>query len=93
MSFIALPALPAGEELAAAPLLAAHPEHSYLKPILKDMESGPWMAFGVGEPKMTSSRIGCPTLSKLHMVTATLLRAASVTIARMESTTRSGWSR
>ena len=35
--------------LSAAPFLAAHPEYSYLKPILKDMPAGPWTKFSAGE--------------------------------------------
>lgn len=40
---------PCGENFYAAPFLAAHPEYSYLKPILKDMPSGPWTKFQPGE--------------------------------------------
>jgi hypothetical protein len=40
---------PCGEDFLAAPFLAAHPEYSWMKPILKDMISGPWTAFSVGE--------------------------------------------
>jgi hypothetical protein len=42
---------PCGEDFLAAPFLAAHPEYNYLKPILKDMKSGPWTAFAAGEKK------------------------------------------
>jgi Phospholipase B len=42
---------PCGEDFVAAPFLAAHPEYSYLKPILKDMPSGPWTEFTAGEKK------------------------------------------
>ena len=42
---------PCGEDFLAAPFLAAHPEYSYLKPILKDMKSGPWTSFTAGEKK------------------------------------------
>jgi hypothetical protein len=42
---------PCGEDFLAAPFLAAHPEFSYLKPILKDMKSGPWTTFTAGERK------------------------------------------
>ncbi len=42
---------PCGEDFIAAPFLAAHPEYSYLKPILKDMPSGPWTEFTAGEKK------------------------------------------
>jgi hypothetical protein len=40
---------PCGEDFVAAPFLAVHPEYAYLKPILKDMPSGPWTAFQAGE--------------------------------------------
>ena len=40
---------PCGEDFLAAPFLAAHPEYTYLKPILKDMKSGPWTTFASGE--------------------------------------------
>ncbi len=40
---------PCGENFYAAPFLAAHPEYAYLKPILKDMPSGPWTKFRAGE--------------------------------------------
>ena len=42
---------PCGEDFIAVPFLAAHPEYSYLKPILKDMPSGPWTEFTAGEKK------------------------------------------
>jgi Phospholipase B len=42
---------PCGEDFLAAPFLAAHPEYTYLKPILKDMPSGPWTEFEAGEKK------------------------------------------
>jgi hypothetical protein len=42
---------PCGEDFLAAPFLAAHPVYSYLKPILKDMPSGPWTKFSAGEKK------------------------------------------
>jgi hypothetical protein len=51
MSLIAHAGHPCGEDFLAAPFLAAHPEYSYLKPILKDMKSGPWTAFTAGEKK------------------------------------------
>ena len=40
---------PCGEDFIAAPFLSAHPEYSYLKPILKDMKAGPWTEFTAGE--------------------------------------------
>jgi hypothetical protein len=51
MSLIAHAGHPCGEDFLAAPFLAAHPEYSYLKPILKDMKSGPWTTFAAGEKK------------------------------------------
>ena len=51
MSLIAHAGHPCGEDFLAAPFLAAHPEYSYLKPILKDMKSGPWTTFSAGEKK------------------------------------------
>ncbi len=39
---------PCGEDFLAAPFLKAHPEYEYLKPILKDMKSGPWTKFESG---------------------------------------------
>ena len=49
MSLMAHAGHPCGEDFLAAPFLAAHPEYGYLKPILKDMISGPWTAFSAGE--------------------------------------------
>jgi hypothetical protein len=49
MSLIGHAGHPCGEDFLAAPFLAAHPEYSYLKPILKDMKSGPWTTFTAGE--------------------------------------------
>jgi hypothetical protein len=49
MSLIAHAGHPCGEDFHAAEFLAGHPEYAYLKPILKDMPSGPWTAFHAGE--------------------------------------------
>ena len=49
LSLVAHAGHPCGEDFLAAPFLAAHPEYSYLKPVLKDMISGPWTAFSAGE--------------------------------------------
>ncbi|MGD0520465.1 MAG: C45 family peptidase [Terracidiphilus sp.] len=49
LSLVAHAGHPCGEDFLAAPFLAAHPEYGYLKPILKDMISGPWTAFAAGE--------------------------------------------
>ncbi|MGA2673738.1 MAG: C45 family peptidase [Terracidiphilus sp.] len=51
MSLVAHAGHPCGEDFLAAPFLAAHPGYSYLKPILKDMKSGPWTTFAAGEKK------------------------------------------
>ncbi len=51
LALIAHAGHPCGEDFVAAPFLAAHPEYSYLKPILKDMPSGPWTKFSAGEKK------------------------------------------
>jgi len=51
MMLIAHAGHPCGDDFLAAPFLAAHPEYSYLKPILKDMKSGPWTTFAAGEKK------------------------------------------
>ncbi len=51
LSLIAHAGHPCGEDFLAAPFLAAHPEYNYLKPILKDMKSGPWTTFAAGEKK------------------------------------------
>jgi len=51
LSLIAHAGHPCGEDFLAGPFLAAHPEYGYLKPILKDMKSGPWTAFTAGEKK------------------------------------------
>ena len=48
LSLIAHAGHPCGEDFLAAPFLAAHPEYGYLKPILKDMKSGPWTKFAAG---------------------------------------------
>jgi len=49
LSLVARAGHPCGEDFLVAPFLAAHPEFSYLKPILKDMKAGPWTTFSAGE--------------------------------------------
>jgi len=49
LSLVARAGHPCGEDFFAAPFLDAHPEFSYLKPILKDMKAGPWTQFSAGE--------------------------------------------
>jgi hypothetical protein len=51
LSLIARAGHPCGEDFLAAPFLEEHPEYGYLKPILKDMPSGPWTKFAAGEKK------------------------------------------
>lgn len=51
MSLIGHAGHPCGEDFLAAPFLKAHPEFEYLRPILKDMKSGPWTTFVSGEGK------------------------------------------
>jgi hypothetical protein len=49
MTLIAHAGHPCGEDFLAAPFLAAHPEFSYLKPVLRDMKAGQWTEFKSGE--------------------------------------------
>jgi len=49
LALIARAGHPCGEDFIAAPFFAAHPEFSYLKPILKDMKAGPWTQFSAGD--------------------------------------------
>jgi hypothetical protein len=49
MSLVAHAGHPCGDDFHAAAFLAAHPEYSYLHPILKDMPSGPWTRFSASE--------------------------------------------
>jgi len=49
MSLVAHAGHPCGDDFHAAEFLAAHPEYSYLHPILMDMKSGPWTRFSAGE--------------------------------------------
>jgi Phospholipase B len=51
LSLIAHAGHPCGDDFLAAPFLDAHPEYSYLKPVLKDMPSEPWTKFAAGEKK------------------------------------------
>jgi hypothetical protein len=51
LSLIAHAGHPCGEDFLAGPFLEAHPEYGYLKPVLKDMPSGPWTSFSAGEKK------------------------------------------
>jgi hypothetical protein len=49
MELVAHAGHPCGDDFLAAPFLKAHPEYAYLKPILRDMKSGPWTVFKAGE--------------------------------------------
>jgi Phospholipase B len=49
MSFIGRAGHPCGEDFKVAPFLAAHPEFAWQKPILHDMNAGPWTKFSAGE--------------------------------------------
>ena len=49
MALVAHAGHPCGDDFHAAEFLTAHAEYAYLKPILKDMPSGPWTAFHAGE--------------------------------------------
>lgn len=49
MSFVARAGHPCGEDFRAEPFLAVHPEFAWQRPILKDMEAGPWATFASGE--------------------------------------------
>ncbi|MGB6975107.1 MAG: C45 family peptidase [Terracidiphilus sp.] len=51
MELVARAGHPCGEDFHAAPFLAAHPQYDYLKPVLKDMNAGPWSTFTAGEHK------------------------------------------
>ena len=51
LSFIGRAGHPCGEDFKAAPFLAAHPEFSWQKPILHDMNAGPWTTFTANQPK------------------------------------------
>lgn len=49
MEMVAHAGHPCGEDFLARPFLAAHPEYSWMAPILRDMKSGPWTTFQSGE--------------------------------------------
>ena len=49
MSFVARAGHPCGETFEADPFLQQHPEFAWQRPILKDMEAGPWATFRSGE--------------------------------------------
>jgi hypothetical protein len=51
MTLIANAGPPCGGNFLAAPFLAEHPEYSYLKPILKDITSHPWITISAGDKK------------------------------------------
>ncbi len=43
---------PCGTDFIAAPFLKAHPEYSWMSPILRDMKAGPWTTFKAGQKSM-----------------------------------------
>ena len=49
MKLIAHAGHPCGEDFLAKPFLSAHPEYSWMAPILIDMKAGPWTEFQSGE--------------------------------------------
>lgn len=49
MSFVARAGHPCGENFEADPFLQEHPEFRWQRPILHDMEAGPWATFTAGE--------------------------------------------
>jgi hypothetical protein len=49
MSFIGRAGHPCGESFKSAPFFAAHPEFAWQKPILHDMNAGPWTKFTADE--------------------------------------------
>jgi hypothetical protein len=49
LSFIGRAGHPCGEDFKAGPFLAAHPEFAWQKPILHDMNAGPWTTFTADE--------------------------------------------
>jgi hypothetical protein len=49
MSFIARVGHPCGTKFDAAKFLEAHPEYSWMAPVLRDMVAGPWTQFRAGE--------------------------------------------
>jgi hypothetical protein len=51
LGLIARAGHPCGEDFIAAGFLSAHPEYDYLKPVLRDMPSGPWTRFSTAEKK------------------------------------------
>ncbi|GAC1359636.1 MAG: hypothetical protein NVSMB3_07230 [Acidobacteriaceae bacterium] len=49
MSFVARAGHPCGQEFFVEPFLASHPEFAWQKPILRNLEAGPWATFASGE--------------------------------------------
>ena len=56
MSFIARAGHPCGDDFKAAPFLAGHPEFAWQRPILHDMDAGPWTAFTTGESAQAAAK-------------------------------------
>ncbi len=42
---------PCGEDFKVAPFLAKYPQYEYMKPVLRDMNAGPWTTFTSGQKK------------------------------------------
>jgi hypothetical protein len=55
LSFIGRAGHPCGDDFKVAPLLAAHPEFAWQKPILHDMIAGPWTTFTADEKPTAES--------------------------------------
>jgi hypothetical protein len=49
MSLVARAGHPCGEDFIAADFLEHHPEYSWQKPLLRDMDAGPWTVFTAGQ--------------------------------------------
>ena len=45
MTFVARRGHPCGTDFLATPFLQAHPEFSWMAPVLEDMKAGPWTEF------------------------------------------------
>jgi hypothetical protein len=54
LSFIGRSGHPCGQDFKVAPLLAAHPEFAWQKPILHDMIAGPWTPFTANQVPPTA---------------------------------------
>lgn len=57
MEMVAHAGHPCGEDFLARPFLAAHPQYSWMAPILVDMKSGPWTTFQSGETANSAATV------------------------------------